>query len=162
MSKYEELAKHAANYSRAGFVSRDAARVAAFRLVQGYAEHIQAPTEKFSFVKLDGRLQRTTVNTPFTREVPVILDVNAFWYFCFTLKFELPSDVAYVNQMLTLGVRPEGELITVREERDFEIRFNDTASTQRFYEYLVSETLREFDEPLRMQHGRIGFVLPER
>lgn len=159
MSKFEELAEMATKYSRHIFdVKRTSQRLAA-QLVTGYAQFLGCPLAQIDFVRLAKNLDATEQSHPFGSDVPLVLDTEGFWYFCVRIKFEKPSDGAFVFDQTTLGIRYQNGLLTVRHDRDFEVSPDCPESANPLYQYLVEGTEKEFSSPFRLQCKRIGFVL---
>lgn len=159
MNRYAELAELAAKYSRHVFEVKHTSQRLAAQLVKGYADFLGCPLKQIEFVRLSKTLETTDEVEPFSWNVPLMLDTEGFWYFCVRIKFEKPSDGAFVFDLTTLGIRHRDGLLTVREQRDFEMTPDRPEAAEPLYQHLLAETLKEFGSPFRLRSTRIGFVV---
>jgi hypothetical protein len=160
MSHYQDLCVLAAKYSKQFHDHADACRRLAAHLIEEYATYLACPLEQVEQVELDRSLKPSEHVAPLTERLRVITDPEGFVHFAWRIKFDQGSYRYGANELITFGLHIAGEVITIREERDFSVS-SDRSSWLPFFEYLHQQSQLGFSVPYGERSNRIGFFAPK-
>jgi hypothetical protein len=158
MTRYDQLTDQALSYAHENMDYYENCQRLAFRLATAYATFLDCPHDRIVFIRLDQNLDRTEESDPIGFEGPLTLWTDGFWYFCARIRYEKAGDPAYGYEFIKLGLRLSERLLTIREDKDFEIDPDNVATAEPLFVQLFQTSLRRFASPPYVQSKQIGFA----
>lgn len=158
MSKYEEIAELAGNWSRAIYKNKEDCELFARELMRAYADYLGCPMTNITFRKLDRALEITDDSVDFGKRIPFVLDGNGHWNFCVCIRFEAKDGQAFASELLKLSIKFEGGLITIGGDESFQAKPNTKDAFLPLFDSMSNKSRVDFSSPLIKQSRRIGFT----
>lgn len=157
MSKYKELAELACDQAAETFSIRQECEVFARDFAFGYKRFLEVPEEHFTVLKINSDL--TIVGKEEGICWPkIVRSADGFWYFAFSIHYELPSRKTYVDQNLKIGVRPSEDKWIVRMDSDRYISKVHADELEVLFMELYKEDIKQLSAPVSSPKQKIGFV----
>lgn len=159
MSKFHELSALATKYARAFFDDKKKCERMAGVLMGDYAQYLGCPVENVEFLRMDGELKTTGEVVPFSGVVPMVRDGDGYWHFCARVRLDGADANAYSHDVLRMSLCLQGNLLTIREEKEFRVDASDAATFKPLFDYLYESSCADYKSPLANPSKRIGFVV---
>ena len=158
MSRYEDLATLAAEFSRAIDEHEGRCRQFALAIVNGYLQFLGCDSTAFRRVPLNQDLYPVGDPVQFDPFFPLIQHTDGYWYFAFQLTLKKPQSWYFALTTVTVGVNYIDQQPIIRCGTDFRPPTLDAAGLNEFFVSLYGEAQARFSAPLHAAPRRIGFV----
>lgn len=159
MSKFHELSVLATKYSRAFFDHKSKCERMAGAVMRDYAKYLGCPEKNVEFLQLDGNLRPTGQVVPFSGTVPVVRDGEGYWHFCAQIRLDGADENAYSHDRLKMSLNLQGNVLSIREDREFRADATDLATLGPLFDYLYESSRADYENPTSSTSKRIGFVV---
>lgn len=158
MSRYEDLAKLAADFSCALDKHEELCRQFSLSIINGYMQFLGCDPTAFLRVPLSQDLYPAGVPVQFDPIFPLVQHTDGFWYFAFQLTLKSPKSWYFALTTVTVGVNYIDKQLIIRYGADFRPQTQDAAGLNDFFVSLYSEAQEKFSAPLHAAPRRIGFA----
>jgi len=158
MNRYQQLSALAAKYSQQFFDQQRLCRRRAVALIEAYAAYLECPLADIEQVELDGNLNPTDKRVPIDGKLPLVVDRDGYWHFCWRIHFDVVASQFSAHEHVVFAIRIDEDLLSIREDREFTTKVSDLASAEPFFEHLFEKSLVGFGKSHGERTARIGFI----
>ncbi|BEP62653.1 hypothetical protein GmRootV213_32070 [Variovorax sp. V213] len=109
---------------------------------------------------MDGNLERSGEVAPLDTLPHLVLGMQGFWHFCFSIDFKRGQFGHFVNEFNKLAIRENGDgSITARMDgKEFKVDSMEPKTTLPLYDHLYQLSKEGLAKPFEEPSKRIGFV----
>ena len=158
MTRYHELCALAEQYSRQFYEHRVACVRTARILIQAYADYLDCPLNQISQIRLGTKLERTEETASIDAELPLFVDPDGFWGFCWRIDFDRGHVPLAAHEFVAIALKIEGSILTIKGDCVFRTSVDDVATWRPFFDHLFVQSKVGFAKPYGQRSNQIGFV----
>lgn len=159
MSRYDDLAKKAANWSKQFYAHREACQKFAQWMAGHYAIYLDAPKDCIEFLELDRDLASTGKFSSMTG-LPVVTNGNdGFEYFGLSVLLKTPASSYSMSERVVVGLKlGQTEWVLLWNDTRYVVPLSDIGKVELLFEVWGKMSLEKYEGPVAGTSNSIGFI----
>ena len=158
MTKYEEIAKLGADYSKRYFEYRGECEDFAHTLARNYSQYLEAPNGAMKYLGLTDDLRANNDLKELSSTPKLVRDADGIHYFGLDLFLHAGGSHS-MHQRVALGLQKEASAwAVIRDGRKFKVDASNLSGLDALFDDLLSDAKTQYNLPVNSQRSEIGFL----